>query len=53
VRLTRSGFALIEHATVDHLANEARLLGGLPHGAAERLANDLRELLVALERDES
>ncbi|MDX6570211.1 MAG: hypothetical protein QOH15_2789 [Gaiellales bacterium] len=50
VRLTRSGFSLIEHATVDHLANEARLLAGLPEGAAERLANDLRELLVMLEQ---
>jgi DNA-binding MarR family transcriptional regulator len=49
VRLTRSGFALIEAATVDHLANEARLLAGLPPGAAERLATDLRALLRTLE----
>jgi DNA-binding MarR family transcriptional regulator len=50
VRLSRSGFALIESATVDHLANEARLLAGLPDGAAERLASDLRDLLVTLEQ---
>jgi DNA-binding MarR family transcriptional regulator len=49
VRLTRAGFELIEKATVDHLANEARLLAGLPEGSAERLAGDLRELLVTLE----
>jgi DNA-binding MarR family transcriptional regulator len=49
VRLTRSGFGLIERATVDHLANEARLLSGLPEGTATRLASDLRELLSTLE----
>jgi DNA-binding MarR family transcriptional regulator len=49
VRLTKSGFALIESATVAHLANEARLLAGLPQGATQRLASDLRELLAALE----
>jgi DNA-binding MarR family transcriptional regulator len=49
VRLTKRGFALIESATVAHLANEARLLAGLPAGATERLARDLRELLATLE----
>ena len=49
VRLTRRGFELIERATVDHLANEARLLAALPHGASERLAADLRDLLRTLE----
>jgi DNA-binding MarR family transcriptional regulator len=50
VRLTRSGFELIEHAILDHLASEARVLGELPEGAAERLASDLRDLLVTLEQ---
>ena len=49
VRLTKTGFALIEGATAAHLANEARLLAGLPKGAAQRLASDLRELLATLE----
>jgi DNA-binding MarR family transcriptional regulator len=49
VRLTKSGFAQIERATVAHLANEARLLAGLPAGATGRLASDLRELLATLE----
>jgi DNA-binding MarR family transcriptional regulator len=49
VRLTKRGFALIESATVAHLANEARLLASLPKGATERLARDLRELLATLE----
>jgi DNA-binding MarR family transcriptional regulator len=49
VRLTKTGFALIESATAAHLANEARLLAGLPQGAAQRLASDLRELLATLE----
>ena len=51
VRLTRSGFDLIERATADHLANEARLLAALPDGAVERLADDLRDLLVTLEHE--
>jgi DNA-binding MarR family transcriptional regulator len=50
VRLTRAGFELVEKATTDHLANEARLLAGLPEGAAERLASDLRELLISIEK---
>jgi DNA-binding MarR family transcriptional regulator len=49
VGLTERGLDLIERATVDHLANEARLLERLPAGAGERLARDLRELLSTLE----
>ncbi len=49
VRLTEPGLELIDRAVADHLANEARLLACLPTDVAERLANDLRSLLHALD----
>lgn len=49
VRLTPDGVDVIDRVVGDHLANEARLLAGLPDGAAERLAADLRALLESLE----
>jgi DNA-binding MarR family transcriptional regulator len=49
VRLTERGLALIDRAVSDHLANEARLLAGLPASALERLSGDLRLLLQGLE----
>ena len=49
VRLTAEGLAVIDRAVAAHVANEARLLAGLPAGAADRLAGDLRHLLGAIE----
>ncbi len=49
VRLTAEGLAVIDRAVAAHVANETRLLAGLPAGAADRLAADLRQLLGALE----
>jgi DNA-binding MarR family transcriptional regulator len=49
VTLSARGLQLIDAATTDHLANEARLLAGLPDGAGARLADDLRALLETLE----
>lgn len=49
VRLTGTGLELVDRASVDHLANEARLLSRLPDGVAERIAGDLRHLLRTLE----
>ena len=49
VRLTPEGLAVIDRAVAAHVANETRLLAGLPPGAADRLAGDLRHLMVSLE----
>lgn len=49
VSLTPAGHELVDRVIVDHLANEERLLAALPPGSRERLADDLRALLVTLE----
>jgi DNA-binding MarR family transcriptional regulator len=49
VSLTVAGLAVIDEAVAAHVANEARLLAGLPAATRERLAGDLRSLLATLE----
>ncbi len=49
VRLTAEGLTVIDRAVAAHVANETRLLAGLPPGTADRLAGDLRHLMCALE----
>ena len=48
ITLTRAGHDLIDRVTEPHLANEARLLGGLSAAERERLADLLRKLALTL-----
>ena len=48
ITLTADGRALIDRVTEAHLANEARLLGGLSERDRERLAGLLRQLSMTL-----
>ena len=48
VRLTAHGRALVDDLIGKHLANEVRLLQGLPRARADKLADLMRELLESL-----
>jgi DNA-binding MarR family transcriptional regulator len=48
VRLTAHGRAVVDELIEQHLANEARLLAGLPRAKADQLAKLLRQLLETL-----
>jgi DNA-binding MarR family transcriptional regulator len=49
VRLTDHGRKTVDTLIADHIANEARLLQGLPRRRADTLADLLRQLLQSLE----
>ncbi|WP_017569423.1 MarR family winged helix-turn-helix transcriptional regulator [Nocardiopsis halotolerans] len=49
VGLTPEGLALVDRAVEVHVANEARLLGGLDAGEREQLAGLMRKLLLSLD----
>lgn len=48
ITLTKAGHELIDRVTEAHLANEARILGGLSAAERERLAGLLRKLVLTL-----
>lgn len=50
VRLTDSGRALVDEAVGAGLAEQQRLLGDLPAAQLKRLDDDLRDLLLSVER---
>lgn len=48
IRLTRHGLELVDEVLVQHVANEARLLSGLPAADRDRFVTLLRGLLESL-----
>lgn len=48
ITLTKAGHELIDRVTEAHLANEARILGGLSAAERERLVGLLRKLVLTL-----